>query len=232
MILFAPTSSIVPIRDLLVERRMYLPFIGLVLVVVGLLQLWNTKPTTLTVALAGVLLIEGALTYQRNLLWSNPVDMWADSVAKSPQKARPRFHCLCRISAGRCADAVTQFERTSQLQRPAYDLLVDWALAYDCAGNTNSAVEKLNQAAILEPSAHVFSQIGMEFAKSARYPEALDVLDKAQRYDPNFEMIYAYRGGVFEKLGKVDRAAEEYRHALTIDPKNQMALDGLRRLGR
>jgi protein O-mannosyl-transferase len=200
---------------------------------VGLLQLWKTTPTTLAVALSGVLLIEAALTYQRNLLWANPVDMWGDSVAKSPEKVRPRFQlAFAEYQAGRCADAVNQFERTSQLQPPSYDLYVDWALASDCAGNTNAAVEKLNQAAVMEPSAHVFSQIGMEFAKSARYPEALDVLEKAQRYDPNFEMTYAYRGGVYEKLGKNDRAAEEYRHALTIDPKNQMALDGLRRLGR
>jgi tetratricopeptide (TPR) repeat protein len=233
LVLFAPTSSFVPIRDLLVERRMYLPFIGLVLMTVGLLQLWKTKPTTLAVALCGVLLIEAALTYQRNLLWANSMDMWGDAVAKSPEKARPRFQlAYAEYQAGRCTDAVSEYERTSQLQRPSYDLFVDWALAYDCAGNTNAAVDKLNQAAALEPSAHVFSQIGMEYAKSARYPEALDVLDKAERADPRFEMTYAYRGGIYEKLGKSDRAAEEYHHALAIDPRNNMALDGLRRLGR
>lgn len=233
LVLFAPTSSIIPIRDVLVERRMYLPFIGLVLMAVGLLALWKTRPTTLAVALAAVLLVEAVLTYQRNLLWSNPVDMWSDSVAKSPQKARPRFQlAYAEFQAGRCPDSVAEFERTSHLQPPAYDLLVDWALAYDCAGNFNAAVAKLYQAAALEPSAHVFSQIGMEFAKAAKYPEALDALEKAVRYDPNFEMTYAYRGGVFETLKNANRAAEEYHHALAINPQNQMALDGLRRLAR
>ena len=233
LVLFGPTSSVIPIRDLLVERRMYLPFIGLVLMLVGLLRLWKTKPVTLAVALSAVLLIEAVLTYQRNLLWSNPIEMWSDSVAKSPQKARPRFQlAYADYQAGRCPDAVAEFERTSHLQQPSYDLLIDWALAYDCAGNVNAAVEKLNQAASIEPSAHVFSQIGMEFAKAGQYPEALDELDKGARYDPNFEMIYAYRGGIFEKLGNATRAAEEYHHALTIDPHNQMAIEGLRRLGR
>jgi len=233
LILFGPTSSVIPIRDLLVERRMYLPFVGLVLMAVGLLALWKAPPTTLAVALSGVLLIEGALTYQRNLLWNNPVDMWSDSVAKSPLKARPRFQlAYAEYIAGRCPESVAEFERTSHLQPPAYDLLLDWALAYDCAGNFNLAVEKMNQAAAMEPSAHVFSQIGMEFAKAGKYPEALDELEKAARYDPNFEMIYAYRGGVFEKLGNAERAAEEYHQALRLDPRNQMALDGLRRLGR
>jgi tetratricopeptide (TPR) repeat protein len=233
LILFAPTSSFVPIRDILVERRMYLPFIGLVFVAVGALQRWKVKPTTLAVALSAVLLIEGALTYRRNLLWSNPIDMWTDTVSKSPRKPRPNFQlAYAHYQAGGCPEAVRQFERTSQLQPPAYDLFVDWALALDCAGNFNAAVEKLNQAAAIEPSAHVFSQIGMEYAKSGRYPEALDVLETAARLDPNFEMTYAYRGGVFEKLEKPDRAAEEYHHALAIDPKNLMAIDGLRRLGR
>jgi len=233
LILFGPTSSVIPIRDLLVERRMYLPFVGLVLMALGLLSLWKAPPTTLAAALAGVLLVEGALAYQRNLLWNDPVAMWSDSVAKSPLKARPRFQlAYAEYLAGRCPESVAEFERTSHLQRPAYDLLVDWALAYDCAGDFNKAVEKMNQAAAIEPSAHVFSQIGMEFAKAGKYPEALDELEQAARYDPNFEMIYAYRGGVFEKLGNAGRAAEEYHHALQIDPRNQMALDGLRRLGR
>ena len=233
LILFAPTSSIVPIRDLFVERRMYLPFIGLVLMTVGLLRCWKTQPTTLAIALSGVLVVEATLTYQRNLLWANPVDMWSDSVSKSPQKPRPRFQlAYADYQAGLCPQAVAEFERTSHLQPPAYDLLLDWALAYDCAGNSNAAVEKLNQAAAIEPSAHVFSQIGMEYAKAGKYAEALDVLEKAGHFDPNFEMIYAYRGGVFEKLQKPERAAEEYHHALNIDSKNQMALDGLRRLGR
>ena len=80
--------------------------------------------------------------------------MWEDSAAKSPQKARPRFQlAYSEYQAGRCADAVNEFERTAQLEKPAYDLYVDWALAYDCAGNTSAAVEKLNRAAAMEPSA-------------------------------------------------------------------------------
>jgi len=91
LILLAPTSSFVPIRDPMAERRMYLPFIGLLLVTVEFLRRWKASRNTLIGSLAVVLLVEGALTYQRNLLWGNAIDIWKDTVTKSPQKLRPRF---------------------------------------------------------------------------------------------------------------------------------------------
>src|SRR5260370_59634 len=46
--LIAPTSSVVPILDPFAERRLYLPFIGLLLVTVGLLRHWKASRGMLT----------------------------------------------------------------------------------------------------------------------------------------------------------------------------------------
>jgi protein O-mannosyl-transferase len=228
LLLLAPTSSFVPIRDTLVERRMYLPFIGLLLLTVGLLRRWKTTRNTLITALGVVLLIEAGLSYQRNQLWGNAIGIWTDSVAKSPLKVRPRFQlAYAYYNSGRCDEAVSEFTKTAQLDKPEYSLLIDWALAYDCAGNPSAAIEKLTQAAALEPTGHVYSQIGMEYAKQAKYPQALDALETAAKLDPNFEMTYVYRGNVYFLQGDKKRAAEEYRRALAIDPDNQTARSGL-----
>ena len=42
LILLAPTSSFVPIRDPMAERRLYLPFIGLLFITVEFLRRWKT----------------------------------------------------------------------------------------------------------------------------------------------------------------------------------------------
>jgi tetratricopeptide (TPR) repeat protein len=107
-------------------------------------------------------------------------------------------------------------------------------LAYDCAGKPEEAIGKLKQATFLNPSAHVYSQLGKELAQQRRYPEAMEALATAERLNPNFEMTYVYRGGIYEMQGDKDRAAEEYRHALAINDLqfNQAASDGLTRLGR
>jgi Tfp pilus assembly protein PilF len=235
LILVAPTSSFVPIRDLKVEHRLYLPFIGLLFITLGFLRRWKTRHVTLIAVLGLVVLAEGALAYQRNQLYSSVVDIWKDTTDKSPAKWRPRFQlAFAYYRAQRCGEAVDEFAKAAQLEKPKFDLLVDWALAYDCAGNTDEAVSKLKQAAFINPSGHVYSQLGMEYAKQRKYPEALDALATAERLNPNFEMIYVYRGGVYELQGDKARAAEQYRHALAINDLqfNQGARDGLTRLGQ
>lgn len=233
LLLLAPTSSFVPIRDTLVERRMYLPFIGLLFVTAGLLRRWKTSQTTLAVSLSAVLLAAAGLTFQRNQLWSNAVSIWQDSVSKSPNKFRPRFQfAYANYNAGQCSEAVAQFEQAAKLEKPDFSLFVDWALAYDCAGNPSAAIDKLNQAAALEKSAHVYSQIGMEYAKERQYALALDALATAAALDPNFAMTYFYRGNIYAIQGNKARATEEYRHAQALDPQIPGVQDALSRVAR
>jgi Tfp pilus assembly protein PilF len=233
LILMSPTSSVIPIHDTLVEHRLYLAFIGLLLITVGLLSRWKTTRATMITALSIVLLAEAAFTYQRNELWGDAVSIWRDSVANSPNKVRPRFQlAFAYYQSGHCAESVDEFGNAAQLAKPDYNLLVDWALAYDCAGNANVAITKLKEAALLEGTAHVYSQIGMEYAKQKDYPKALDALITAERIDPNFAATYVYRGNVYNLRGEMQKAAEDYRHALAIEPNNPVAREGLQRTAR
>ena len=220
LLLLAPTSSIVPIKDTLVERRMYLPFIGLLFVVLELAR--RMKPSKL--AMIAVVLVLGVLTYQRNLLWGDTIAIWKDSVEKSPRKVRPAFQlAFGYYNDGRCADAIREFERAAGLATPNYDLLTDWALAYDCVGRPAEAAAKVNQALGLEQNAHAYALLGMIYGKQGRSAEALDALDKAAAVNPGFEMTYVYRGNVYAQQNNWARAAEEYQRALSFNPNNAAA---------
>jgi len=235
LILIAPTSSFVPIRDPFAERRLYLPFIGLLFITVEFLRRWKISRNALVGVLSLVLVAEAAATYQRNQVWGTAIDMWSDTVAKSPNKRRPRFQlALAYYQAGHYPEAIEHFEKTAQLEPPNFDLLVDLGLAYDGVGKPADAIAKLRQAAALEKSAHVYSQIGMVYGKMGQYPQALDALATAIQLDPNFMggVSYVYRGDVFSVQGNKLQAAEEYRHALAIDPNNSVAREKLARLGQ
>jgi tetratricopeptide (TPR) repeat protein len=233
LILLAPTSSFAPIRDPMAERRLYLPFIGLLFIAVEFLRRWKASRNTFIGVLALVLVLEGAVTYQRNVLWGSAIDIWKDTVSKSPEKLRPRFQlAFAEFQAGACTDSVDQFQKASTLEPPTYDLFLDWALAYDCAGNSQQAIAKLRQAANEQPSAHVYSQIGMEYGKTGKYAEALDALSTAQRLDPGFAITYYYLGNLHAIQGNRAQAREDYQRALTLDPHNTPASEALARMGR
>ncbi len=233
LILLAPTSSFVPIWDPMAERRLYLPFIGLLFIVVDFLSRWKTSKTTFVTALTIILFIEAAATYQRNQLWSSAIDLWKDSVANSPDKYRPRFQlAFAYYLAGDSGNAIEQFQKVASLGKPTYDLLLDWGLAYDAAGKSDEALEKFKQSAAMERSAHIYQTIGNEYGKMGKYPEALQALATAAKLDPGFAMTHYTRGNVYEQQGNKAQAAEEYRHAARLDPQLQLARDALARVAQ
>jgi protein O-mannosyl-transferase len=232
LLLIAPTSSFIPIHDVLVEYRVYLPFLGLVLICCEMLR--RLKFSQMIGVGTVALVICCMLTYQRNQVWASPMALWQDAVNKSPNKYRPRFQ-LARVyfDENRCVDAVKTYEAASRLGPLEDQLLIDWALALDCAGRpVDETVDKLRQAAAIYNTAHVHSQIAAEYARHKRYPEALEELEIAERIDPNYDVTFFYRGGVSEALGNRAEAARFYRHALELNPQDQPARDALTRVSQ
>lgn len=84
-------SSVLPIRDVCFEHRMYLPVLGPCLAVaLGTTQLARALKSEwlASVVMALLLIVMGTLTWQRNELWRDPVRFWEDSVRHSPGKER------------------------------------------------------------------------------------------------------------------------------------------------
>jgi tetratricopeptide (TPR) repeat protein len=90
---------VVPLPDLFVERRLYLPSIGFCLSLtvgagagwVALRTVWNGRvgrALTVSVPVVCVVLLATA-TVARNVVWSDALSLWQDTVRKSPHKVRP-----------------------------------------------------------------------------------------------------------------------------------------------
>jgi len=235
VILMAPTSSFVPIKDLIAERRLYLSMIGLLFIALEFLRRVDVKQKAWMAALAGVLVLAGVATYIRSFVWSDPRALWEDAVAKSPGLARDQFQLAeAYREQGDCAKALPHYSRSAELdsrqRRHSYwypSLFIDWGLAYDCLNREDEALAKFHQAVALKPTAHAYSQIGMVYGKQKKNLEALDALQRAQHIDPSFVMTYVYMGGVRQNMGDLGNAIASFRHALALDPHNEAAFQSL-----
>jgi len=225
--LIAPTSSFIPIRDPLAEHRLYLPLLGFVLIALEFLRRLNFSQ----IVWAGAMICAACavLCYQRSEVWTSSLALWQDSVAKSPNKYRPRFQYAYALlyDANKPAEAAENYEIASRLGPVDHELLVNWALALDKAGRENEALEKLEEALALRPSAHVFATIGMIYAKQSKTQQALDALTHAEQINPRFEWTYVYRGKIYQMQGDNAAAASEFKKALAINPANEQARDAL-----
>ncbi|MEP7365730.1 MAG: tetratricopeptide repeat protein, partial [Acidobacteriota bacterium] len=230
LVLLAPTSSIVPIRDVFAERRLYLPMIGLLCVAVEGLRRINLRETASVAAIGAVLAIASYVTWHRAHVWASGLALWENSVENSPQKYRPRFqYAFALYQEQRCTEAAEQYEKASALdRRPGERLIVDLALALDCAGRSAEAAQKLQAATATHPTGVIYMNLGMIYGKTGRNEEALLALAEAEKRNPRFAQIYAFKGNVYLSQDKVGEAAEQYRKALQLDPANQAAMHGLR----
>lgn len=93
-------TSLIPRNDLLSERNLYLPSIGILITFVALgsyLIHWLLtivrRPTLVrfgsSVLATGLIAVLCFFTYERNQLYQDRLLLWSDAVAKSPNKARP-----------------------------------------------------------------------------------------------------------------------------------------------
>jgi tetratricopeptide (TPR) repeat protein len=228
LLFLAPTSSILPIKDAVADRRMYLPMVGLLCIVMDFASRLKIERKVLATVCALIALVAAAATYARAEVWSDPVTLWQDTAKKSPDKSRVHFQLgFAYYQQQRYDLAVPEFEKAASLSKPDYDLLIDLGLAYDGLHQFGKALQTLNQAAALERTAHVYSQIGKVYAEQNRWKEAMDSFDQAQRIDPNFPAVYAYKGLVHLATGDPAGAIPLFQQALAIDPNFQPAIQGI-----
>ncbi len=101
-VILSPTSSLLPILDLACDHRMYLSLASvLTLAVLGCFEMWRragsegspllAKPLLPALVLAAVVLVFSLETVVRNFDYRKTIDIWADTVEKTPHNARARY---------------------------------------------------------------------------------------------------------------------------------------------
>ena len=236
LLLLAPTSSFVPIMDPIFERRMYLPMIGLLFIVFDGLRRLRWGKTELSVLMLAILGVGALLTYQRNSLWSNGIALWQDTASKSPLKMRTHSMLgMSLLTSGRCQEAEHEYATAAKLlpvdlKHPTAntaDILANWGLTFYCLKQTEPALTKLLQAAAINPTAQLYSQIGMIYEEAHAWDQSLDFLHRAIRLDNTYEPTYVYLGNLYMETARPAEAINYYSQATALDPADQYARSAL-----
>ncbi len=106
LLVLAPTSSIMPLADLVVERRMYIPITGFALFAAGagaiLARRFSDNLAAFIAPMLAIVAVFSGLTYQRAAIWGDHLVLYEDGVAKSPGNPRVRLNLgVIHMNAGR-----------------------------------------------------------------------------------------------------------------------------------
>jgi tetratricopeptide (TPR) repeat protein len=243
-ITLAPTSSIIPLRDVIFEHRMYLAvaFLAMGCVQVfsyGLKRIREISPRAqafvATCSIIVLLSLLSGLTLARNQVWLSELSLWADAVHKSPNKARVRNN----YGRGLYALKNTVTEEAKREFETAIRLSPNWAVPYHNLALCYFQEGDYRQAIVLDLEAlsrlpkykEVLYQLGRSYRKLNQWNEARLYLERLTGLSPGSEYIKAYIDllDVYLEMGLRDRALHLATEMVQM-PDGMMPLDYYRGL--
>jgi len=237
----APTT-LVPLRDPLVEHRLYLASFGIVLAgtagaIAALRRFSPSRARVAGVAIVVVTLaVLGAATARRNQVWKTALALWSDASLKSPQKARIWVNLGTALHfAGRFDQAVTAYDRALAL---GFDPTVPLELVI-----RNTALALVRQRRYDEARDRLVRYL----AKAPRDPGTIVILalvevdtnrlDDAERsarqalaLDPSMARPYQILGQVQDKRGDLQGAFDHFATASRLDPADPLPVYSMGRI--
>jgi protein O-mannosyl-transferase len=225
--LISPTSSIVPLAEMVNEHRPYLPIA--LLSITWLLFFFdilfaNQKPKRIRdyILFCALILYLGSLsviTYQRNAVFKTAETYWKDVVTKAPA-ARS---CLNygRIFMNR-RDYKSAFDYYNQAlgYAPNWHFIhVNLGVLYEKQGNFEKALETYSKGVRCEPLTHLnMKNRGLLYLKQKKYRLALDDLEKSLSTVQNPFLIYKGMASAYSGLGYWQKSYEYTKKCFDIDP--------------
>ncbi|MDA8413793.1 MAG: tetratricopeptide repeat protein [Desulfobacteraceae bacterium] len=222
------SSSFVPQSDLMFEHRSYLPSLAFCTGSVAYLHhlIARGGPLQRKAVIAGlslVVLVLGATTVRRNLVYSSRISLWSDTIKKSPAKSRPYFSLGCVYRDKHLYDqAILCYGKAIALD-PAYVepylSLGDLYLQLDMP---RDAIETYNSY-LLEhrPGPRILANLAWAYAKAGMLDEAIDIMTLVLQADGNKVGFLGFMADLYQRAGNSTEARyylDKAREADINDP--------------
>lgn len=227
-LVLGPTSSIMPVADLMMEHRMYLPLICIVILAVlaifegsrrlavrGLIKPANVEmfATLLVVLLASGL---GVRTVIRNMDYYSDIALWKAAISVQPYQARAHHNLGSSLQkAGHIDEAVRHYERSIELAPKNPDAYNNLGLLLLDLGDPERAEQLLRKAfdaAPDDPSVHY--NLGLLKYQLNDYEAAEAWFKSAIELRRGYAAAWNNLGMTYLRVRRVQEARSAFEHAV------------------
>lgn len=215
--------AVVPQSELFVEYKTYLPSIGLALILAELLTraaVWpGAVPSALACGLVAAVLL--GTTIYRNRVYRSTASLWADAVAKYPQRLRPRVNLgTALLSAGRVDQAIEQFNAALQINPNSYTARTGLGVALADQGKLDEARPYYEAALAIKPDyAEALIDLALLLSRQGKLDEADAHYEEALQSEPENDKAHNNLGVNLAREGRTAAALEHFAAALRANPE-------------
>ena len=212
------------------EHRLYLPSVFPTMALVFCLTR-RLKPAPAAIGLVLIVIAVLAFwTYQRNIVWNDPVAFWQDGAAKAPGLAKVRNdYGLALAETGALEAARAEYEKALALpvgeKAPIFNNL---GLIFYQTGRIDLAEDIFRQAIASQPTfAKAYTNLGIIRIDRGDATEAVRLLRTALALAPESAEAHNALARAYYESGQTDPALRHCRRAIALDPENADAENNL-----
>jgi tetratricopeptide (TPR) repeat protein len=228
----APSSSLIPRIETMLEYRAYLAALGFAGALVWLLhqlQAWlrarGQGPARWGPAVALTLgalwvIVMSVVTFQHNQIYTDPVHLWTNAVKNAPQKARPYLGLGWVLDKkGRLKEAISHYYQGLQINPYHAAAHYDLARALVRQERFEEGITHYYEALRIKPGfAEAHYNLGGALMLQERFEEAIRHFYQALEIKPDYAEAHTNLGIALERQGRPDEAIKHYSEALRIEP--------------
>lgn len=225
-------SSLIPLDELLVEQRMYLPSIGFVWAVIPSMALqfgkWNQLGARRFFIVATLIILLMAITtYARNELWRDPIELWKDTIQKSPKIARSYLNLGSHyFEKGKHGEALDVLNASLRIDPQKIEIYVNIAKIYRALNQNDKAASEYLKAIKIQPrAAYLYENLGETYLLQGKYDIALPVFEHLVRINPYSPVAHSKLGKIYETLGMHNQAISEYQCAQRLSADKTIGIE-------
>jgi len=210
-------SSIIPL-ELVFEHRLYLPSMGLMIVILGLCvslpkREWGKWVSGLIILL---LLIFSCWTYERASVWQGQFYLWMDASKKSPYKARPHSKLgNAYFKKGMLDEAISEYKKALTINPNFIAVHSNLGYAFHNKGMLDEAISEYKKALTIMEELH--NNLVNVYLKKDRLDETTSEHKKTITIKPDYAMAHVNLGVAYVDKGMLNEAISEFKKALTIN---------------
>jgi Tfp pilus assembly protein PilF len=207
---------VVPVADVMPERRVYPMMLGAAYAVTGAASL--VRPRLWPVILLMALLAPALAVRAR--LWSHPDALWEEAARRYPLRARPLINLgVNAAERGDLGRAAQLFDRAVILEPRAAEALYNRGLLRLDQGNLEGALSDLEASTGADPTVpKSWINLGIVHLRRGENAAAEDAFRKALAIDPDDPRALTNLGELARAAGRDEDAIDLYRRALAVDP--------------
>ncbi len=236
----APTSTVIPLSDLLMEHRVYIASLGVLLPLGAGVAAVIARPGRARLlagaALAAILLALALATYSRSVVWATELALWTDATRESPRMARVHLNLGNALhDDGRVEEALREYRIAQDLSSDhtisPLQLLLNVSAALLDARRPREAAAVLEEAArAAEPAPEVLNNLAIAYLAQARLDDAEVLVARLLAEHPSFARAHNALGLLRQARGDYRGARDAFAEAVRLAPADILALTNLARV--